>query len=335
MTGRSFVPTRLMRGVVLLSAVLALVAGAFVPAASAQDAGYFVVAAISDPFEQGSSSGVYVAAYLADGSLDTNYRGTIHLTSTDSAASLPADYTFTAGDNGDTDIASGVILRTLGQQIVTVTDTSNSALTGQQTEIDVIAGGATSLQVASIVDPIKVGAASDVYVAAYNADGSLDTDFTGTVHFTSTDPTAKLPADYTFVVSDGGDHTFTAGVVLKTAGEQTVTATQVGKSTVTGSQTDITVRDREPTTTSLKAKLQPDLKLLITGSVVPVHQGIKVSISVSRGTKTINKRGLLDAAGKFKAVSKVPAGTGKCKVTASFPGDDDHKPSAKTIRVKC
>lgn len=327
-------PSRAM-GALFATILLSSVLGLFAPEASAQDSPpTFTLSSIRDPFEQGSSSGYYVAAYTADGTFDTNYRGTIHFTSTDPNATLPADYTFTAGDNGDIEVASGIVLRTLGQQIVTVTDTANSAMTGQQTEIDVIAGGATTLQVASIVDPIKVGAASDVYVAAYNADGSLDDDFTGTIHFTSTDPQATLPADYTFVVSDGGDHTFTGGVVLRTEGEQTVTATQVGSSSVTGSQSDITVRDREGTTVSLRAKKQ-GVKLLITGAVAPPHPGIKVGITVTRAGKTISKKALIDEAGNFKTLSRVPGGRGRCTVVANFPGDADHKASAKTIRVRC
>jgi hypothetical protein len=59
----------------------------------------------------------------------------------------------------------------------------------------------------------------------------------GTVHFTSTDSQAALPDDYTFKSADHGIHTFS--VTLKTAGVQTVTASDVG-APINGS-TDVVV----------------------------------------------------------------------------------------------
>jgi len=60
------------------------------------------------------------------------------------------------------------------------------------------------------------------------------------VHFASTDPRASLPADYTFTAADSGSHVFD-GVILRTAGRQSVTATDVHTSAVNGSQTGIAV----------------------------------------------------------------------------------------------
>jgi len=61
---------------------------------------------------------------------------------------------------------------------------------------------------------------------------STDTSFTGTVHFTSNDSQAVLPADYAFTSADKGTQTF--GATLKTSGTQTITATD----TVNGAITD-------------------------------------------------------------------------------------------------
>ena len=52
-------------------------------------------------------------------------------------------------------------------------------------------------------------------VKAVDAFGNTVTGYTGTVHFSSTDTQADLPADYTFTAADAGVHTFTVG--LKTA----------------------------------------------------------------------------------------------------------------------
>ncbi|MGO9601765.1 MAG: IPT/TIG domain-containing protein, partial [Isosphaeraceae bacterium] len=48
-----------------------------------------------------------------------------------------------------------------------------------------------------------------VTVTAQNTSNSTVTNYTGTVHFTSSDSKAGLPADYTFTAADNGVHTFT------------------------------------------------------------------------------------------------------------------------------
>ena len=73
-----------------------------------------------------------------------------------------------------------------------------------------------------------------VTVTARDAFGNIATGYTGTVHFTSSDGQAALPADYTFTAADAGVHTFTA--TLKTAGSQTITATDTVTATITGTQ---------------------------------------------------------------------------------------------------
>jgi hypothetical protein len=58
----------------------------------------------------------------------TSFIGTVHFGSTDSAAVLPANYTFTSSDQG-THMFSGVILNTIGSETITASDTVNSAVT--------------------------------------------------------------------------------------------------------------------------------------------------------------------------------------------------------------
>src|SRR5260370_39150071 len=76
------------------------------------------------------------------------------------------------------------------------------------------------------------GAVLTVTVTAKDAYGNVATGYTGTVHFTSTDLQAVLPANYTFVAGDNGVHTF--NVTLKPAGSGTVTAPDTVTSTITG-----------------------------------------------------------------------------------------------------
>ena len=67
------------------------------------------------------------------------------------------------------------------------------------------------------------GAPVTVTVTAKDSTGATVTNYAGTVHFQSSDSQVTLPANYTFVIGDAGVHAFTGGVVLRTAGIQSVT----------------------------------------------------------------------------------------------------------------
>jgi hypothetical protein len=86
----------------------------------------------------GTSFSVTVGALGAFNNVATTYRGTVHFTTTDPGSDvvLPADYTFTAGDNG-THTFSGVALATAGSQTVTATDTTTSSVNGTSGTITV------------------------------------------------------------------------------------------------------------------------------------------------------------------------------------------------------
>jgi len=66
----------------------------------------------------------------------TGYRGTIHFTSTDTKAALPANYTFHRGLRWDAYVlARRVTLKTKGTRSVTATDTKTATIKGSQTGI--------------------------------------------------------------------------------------------------------------------------------------------------------------------------------------------------------
>ncbi len=64
----------------------------------------------------------------AYGNIVTGYVGTIHFSSSDSTATLPVNYTFTAADAGQHTFTN-TILRKKGTQSLSATDTLHSALT--------------------------------------------------------------------------------------------------------------------------------------------------------------------------------------------------------------
>src|SRR6185369_6997623 len=63
----------------------------------------------------------------------------------------------------------------------------------------------------------------------------------GTVRFSSTDSTATLPAEYTFIGGDQGIHTFTNSVIFGSAGTWDVTSYDKTTPTIRGMQIGIVV----------------------------------------------------------------------------------------------
>jgi hypothetical protein len=83
----------------------------------------------------GFAQSVTVTAKDATNTTATGYRGTVQFSSTDANAALPADYTFTATDNGSHTFS--LRLMTAGTQSVTIRDKATSAITGTQGGISV------------------------------------------------------------------------------------------------------------------------------------------------------------------------------------------------------
>jgi alpha-tubulin suppressor-like RCC1 family protein len=189
----------------------------------------------ANPYVAGVGHTVTVTALDAYGNTATGYLGTIHFTSTDSKAVLPADYTFVAGDKGVHAFSGGLSLKTAGSRSVTATDTVTASITGSQT-VTVTPGAATHLSV-STANPYVAGVGHTVTVSALDAYGNTATGYRGTIHFTSSDTKAVLPANYTFVAADNGVHAFSGGLSLKTAGSRSVTATDTGSASISGSTT--------------------------------------------------------------------------------------------------
>lgn len=165
---------------------------------------------------------VALSASDAYGNVATGYRGTVHFTSSDVQAVLPADYAFTAADTGMHSFS--LTLDTAGSQTVTATDVATPSITATS-PIAVSPGTATRITVSAPASA-ATGQAFSAAVTAYDAESNVATGYAGTVHFTSTDPQATVPADYTFVGGDSGAHTFS--VTMVTAGQQTLTATDSG-----------------------------------------------------------------------------------------------------------
>jgi uncharacterized delta-60 repeat protein len=85
------------------------------------------------PVTRGQLMSFQVTAMDPYGNVATGYTGTVHFGSSDPLATLPADYTFTAGDGGTQSFFA--TFNTAGSESLTVTDTLTASITGTLTVV--------------------------------------------------------------------------------------------------------------------------------------------------------------------------------------------------------
>ena len=170
-----------------------------------------------------------------------SYAGTVHFTSTDAQAALPADATLF-----NSALTLSATLETRGSQTITATDTVTASITGTSSSIDVLIPPFYF----SVATPTAAqsGTVFKFTVTALNTMNVVANNYSGTVHFSSTDGQAVLPANSTLT---GGTGTFS--VTLRTAGSQTITATDTAMALITGTSSSIDVSAGPPTHFSVTA----------------------------------------------------------------------------------
>ena len=144
---------------------------------------------------------------------------------------VPANYTFTAADAGAHTFSA--TLKTAGTQLLTATDTTTASITGTVAGITVNPAAASQF-IISAPASVNAGASFSLTLTVLDAYGNVVTNYTGTVHFSSTDTKSRLPSNYTFTAADKGVHKFT-GLVLRTRGSQKITITDMLISSLTSS----------------------------------------------------------------------------------------------------
>ena len=172
-----------------------------------------------------------VTALTTTGNLNPAYTGTVHFSSTDPLAGLPANAALFNGTG-----VFAAVLNTLGTQTITVNDTSSTGNTGTSAPITVVPPATASFSIAANPRTIPAGSAIVLEVAALDAKSNVIPSFSGTVHFSSSDAQAGLPADATFT---NGIGYFSA--ILKTAGRQTLYVSDKANGGATGTSAPITV----------------------------------------------------------------------------------------------
>jgi hypothetical protein len=186
--------------------------------------GSLAVAGFPSSTTAGAAHTITVTALNADGSINTGFTGTVQLTCNDPQAILPASYSFKASDHGVHSFS--VTLETAGTQSLSAT--AANGLIGGESGITVTPAAAATLVFGGVPTDTDAGSAFTLMLTAMDAYGNQATGYTGTVHFSSSDPHAVLPADYTFTGSDLGYHIFYSSLnpfALETAGTQSLAAT--------------------------------------------------------------------------------------------------------------
>jgi hypothetical protein len=168
------------------------------------------------------------------------------------AGNASATVTWTApASAGSSSITSYVVTSSGGQTCTsastscTVTGLTNGTSYTFTVQAVTAAGAGPSSSASNAVVPLALVAfqvtaapsasrnvAFNVTVRAVDSVGSLQNGYLGSVHFTSSDAAAVLPADYTFLAGDGGQRVFS--VTLRSFGTLSVTATDKANASVTG-----------------------------------------------------------------------------------------------------
>ncbi len=171
----------------------------------------------------GISFNITVTALDAAGQMVATYSGTVHFTSSNGQPVLPASAMLTNGTG-----TFSVTVSTVGSQTISVTD--GASLTGSSSPLTVSPDVATQFSVTPSTPTPTAGTAFNFTVTALDAANKPFPAYSGTAQFTSSDPQASFaPASAPLMNGTG-----TFSVTLKTAGAQTITATDTVKASITG-----------------------------------------------------------------------------------------------------
>ena len=218
------------------------------------------------------SSTITVQAKDQDGNNLVSSGGTVLLSADFGSLSAVIDngngtYSATLTDTVTrTDTVSGSI------NALAITDTASVTFTP---------GTATSLEVSGFPPTTTAGVTHGFTVVARDAFNNIATGYTGTVTFTSSDAAATLPSDYTFTGADAGVQIFSAA--LRTAGTQSITATDTVTASITGTQTAIVVG--AAAAANLSITLTPDT-ITADGVDTTVVSGTSPTSSATRASAT-------------------------------------------------
>ncbi len=266
----------------LADRVVQVLGGTVAPPASIDQ----LAVAASPSQTAGAAFNVTITAQNTNGT-DSSYRGTVHFSTSDVQAGLPANYTYTASDAGSHTFS--LTLKTAGSQSVSAVDTVSVTTSGSLTGIAVSPATASQFVLSGLASSTTAGNSQTITVTARDAYGNLATGYTGTVRFTTGDTQAILPAAYTFTTADRGVHTF--GLTFQTAGSQSLTIGDTAGGP-TATQSGISVTPAAAINLTAVAASTSQLNLAWTGSTGDTGYMVERSANGSNGWNQIGTTAL-------------------------------------------
>lgn len=180
---------------------------------------------------------IAIEVFTAENTLDTNFTGTVRISSSDSKAQYPSEYSFTAEDRGRHYVSA--IFGTPGPQRMTVQDAAGK-LPFSICAIKVIGPAETHFR---IVAPKDVTAEKPFRISV-KVMGPFEIPlprYLGTIQFSSSARDATLPPDFSFTHYDNSEHVFEDSVMFPHAGEWTITVADSPLHQITG-KTSVVVK---------------------------------------------------------------------------------------------
>jgi len=292
----------------------------------------FAVKRMTGSFPGVATSGVpftfTVTARDRDGDPVPSYNGAVHVTSSDPAATLPPDTRLTNGTGTLT-----ATLRTGGAQTITAADATPPTLFRTTVGI-AVERPAARLQLAGPLTTLA-GFPAFVGVRAIDATGAVAGTYAGTVHFTSTDAHARLPADVKLV---NGSATVLA--TFNTLGLQTISAADTTVAGIAGTSPELLVGALDAPAVPAPLPLPPG------GSAppaptpapsAPVVRGLAVRPLCVRKAKLLSAprrgKGALALSFALSGAARVSVSVGRL-VHAAAPARCPHAPGSAKGAVK-
>jgi hypothetical protein len=200
-----------------------------------------------------------------------------------------------------------VTFNTNGNWTVTATDTADSSIGGTSGTVvvsDAPPAPATHFSVDVPADAVS-GTPFNVTVTALTATDQTASAYAGTVHLTSSDGSAVLPADATLTNGVG-----IFSVTLTTAGNQTITATDTVTPSITGTSPSIAVTDPVvppgPEAEVDQSSVEAGATILVEGSGFDPGEQVEVwFFSTPQLLATV----IADQAGQVSYLATIPADT--------------------------
>jgi hypothetical protein len=267
---------------------------------------------LTAPANSSAGTAFDVTATVANSDGST-YVGTVHFTSSDSAATLPSDYTFTTADAGTHKFVGEVILHTGGSQTITAADAHQPSTAGTAT---VTVSGATKSATTTTLT-------SSVNPSTFNQQIT----FTAVVTATSGAPAGLVTfKDGTIALGTGTLSGGMASIIVSNLaiGTHSITAAYGGDTNFSGSTSSAVSQtvNKATTSTALTSSPNPSIvnqQVTFTATVTGHNGGTPTGTATfKQGTTTVATKSLVSGSASF-TTSYVTSGSRS--LTATYSGD--------------